>query len=98
MAHTPGTWRVNPIRSGFQVNAIDERAGYPWPQPVVRGSGGVRRRDDAYLIAAAPDLLAACREACAHLSVLAVTHPHLSHPVLAEQLQRAIAAATGEEP
>ena len=61
-AHTPGPWEVgneNPM-SG-DINVLDEQS--PFEVALVRGSGNGQARANARLIAAAPDLLAACEAA-----------------------------------
>lgn len=90
--HTPGPWQFMPIRT-----VKDD--GYAQPHPIVtRGSQGGfqvlglspdRETADARLIAAAPDLLAACQ---AVVDVIGVNEfPHTGRQVLA-----AIAKAAGK--
>lgn len=71
MSHTPGPWLVRKLKSGFIIdsaNYLTNVAG--WPIPVCGGSGGVTREHDARLIAAAPELLAACQAALEYIEWL----------------------------
>lgn len=61
-AHTPGPWKAK-HRHRYASPTDDEYAGVGWdiegpPEPMFRGQ--FEKAADAYLIAAAPDLLAAC--------------------------------------
>lgn len=54
-------WQIVPCTSGYLIeNAFRER--------IVRGAGGIREIEYAQLIAAAPDLLAACQMAHDYLT------------------------------
>jgi hypothetical protein len=58
--HTPGPWWLRYCASGYTIEQDANRHG-DHRRRIVRASGGIERREDAALIAAAPDLLAACR-------------------------------------
>lgn len=63
MAHTPGPWRAEHRHSGAGATD-DETGGLGWdivgpPEPSMRGQ--FARAADARLVAAAPELLAACK-------------------------------------
>lgn len=68
MSHTPGPWRVGFEHSGVSAGILDRNPGYIGviapAAPFV--FGGVvaltKSQDDARLIAAAPDMLAALRD------------------------------------
>jgi hypothetical protein len=62
MSHTPGPWQVVEGDGGYTIAnpTIDQQSGAEMYDPVVWEMGGIGSEADARLIAAAPDLLAAC--------------------------------------
>lgn len=86
--HTPGPWRVvsdPPDHEGFVQHRIRATAGPVAEVFYVTKDGAA----DARLIAAAPDLLDACK---------AALDPNVSMGLADTMLRRAIAKATGETP
>lgn len=57
--HTPGPWKVNPARNGLDAYVLDSKGE----------SVALTEMPDAYLIAAAPELLGALREAASILGL-----------------------------
>lgn len=86
--HTPGPWEIRNCAGGYM---IEGPAGSP---RVVKGSGGVGRREDAQLIVLAPDLLAACEEAAAYLEGLLVEG--IPTPEIATRLRDLARRARGD--
>ena len=82
--HTPGPWRVNPLVY-MRVNAANSNVAR-----ISREHGDIEGEANARLIAAAPDLLAACEVALD--AMLAHDFGTLS---LCPQLRAAIAKARG---
>ena len=82
--HTPGPWSVIGGIGGWMV------AAGPGPR-VVRGSGGIPNEADARLIAAAPQLLAAC------VAILesAADKPTLWNTAALNRVEAAVDAAEG---
>ena len=98
--HTPGPWFAQDTRLvGGQVAVVgpnhDRKAGEQGVMVVahVNGRSG-EQGANARLIAAAPDLLAACELTLAHLTSAAHRETKIIPPVLAA-LRAAIAKATG---
>ena len=91
MAHTPGPWIVD--KSGF--NVIRSTA----PITIAMTQPSTHMKDDARLIAVAPDLLAACRSLVEALEMIGRDHavwwPHDGDLVV--RARAAIAKATGGE-
>lgn len=89
--HTPGPWIIVDTQRGDAiVNAlIDDESGAAMYDPIV--DGGIDTEANAQLIAAAPDLLAACEAAESWFSGSALS---AQEQVLVEQLRAAIAKAT----
>jgi hypothetical protein len=87
--HTHGPWRVSsqPIINGKYAGcfAIKPEAGPPFAVMIGGGPNDLRQAN-ASLIAAAPDLLEACRHALAHIEVDECTH---GRPFSAGNLLRA---------
>jgi hypothetical protein len=105
--HTPGPWEVTG-KSGDDV-IIETQAEMPDPDHVygrntVVGSSEWTfcRAEDARLIAAAPDLLAACRAALSQIEGMrdlwTLAGEDGNGPRLVAQLRAAIARATEEDP
>ena len=103
--HTPGPWRVvsdPPDHEGFVQHRIRATAGPVAEVFYVTKEGAA----DARLIAAAPDLLAACEAASVLMDAFhgsltgQVSDAELAslHNATAEMLSAAIAKATGETP
>lgn len=104
MSHTPGPWRVEPsyenIPGGGELRAIG--TSYQWPEGEAAfcalaftprlgvGPYAANREDDARLMAAAPELLAACK----YISDIAVSWQPLTPGDIAD-VRRAIAKAEG---
>lgn len=67
MPHTPGPWVVIEREGGFVIHnpTIDSDGGTDLYDPIVWEMGGIDSIGNAQLIAAAPDLLAACQKALA---------------------------------
>ena len=68
MEHTPGPWTAS-ARHSSNDGTQDEMSGLGWeiegpPEPMLRGQ--FAKAADAYLIAAAPDLLEALEDFCEH--------------------------------
>lgn len=87
MYHTPGPWKA--IQAyGYKVRAADGKivASLPTHCPLTWENPA-----NAYLVAAAPDLLAACQMALDELN----SHPD-NHNHLKRRLRDAIAEATGQ--
>lgn len=104
MTHTPGPWIRN---SGWEpcTGVIDVENIYGEPPAgvvakVVRaaqdGQYTAEKESNARLIAAAPALLAACRDAEGYMTDVTRDYTHLcdDHPLL--KIRAAIAAATGD--
>ena len=97
MSHTPGPWRA-------EWSGLGEYDQQTWDVKsisvgsYVTGWGSVRQwRDDANLIAAAPNLLEACKTACNVLAAINLREPEwLGVPMAILKLQAAIAKAEGE--
>lgn len=95
LKHTPGPWSVAKARDGYFVHAgqrpgIDTIADVAdWP---VGGLEPERSQGNAFLIAAAPDLLAACK--LAESAIGGDGEPAVSAAAM-EVLDRAIAKAEG---
>lgn len=94
-AHTPGPWRVGDV--GHTVFGPKRPDG---ALPPIIIAGDVRRREDARLMAAAPDLLAALRDLVRAYEDMA--HDYLGYPSdvavpVPEAARAAIRAATGDE-
>lgn len=87
MSHTPGPWVVD-----SNGNYIDSATGIP----VARLSATAQLDDNARLIAAAPDLLEACKAAVAVLGKEYYDQPFEWRPVY-PKLKAAIAKAEGQE-
>ena len=87
--HTPGPWKVEPCPCGrcskFIIN------------PVIFCQEGALGEDDARLIAAAPDLLEACREALTVIRTHIPTAQKIIVPGISSILATAIANATKED-
>jgi len=85
--HTPGPWQVRELIPDWTIIRRIETFEIDTPNYAVcadvPGGGPIRRVADAYLIAAAPDLLAACELAVQHLDL--------------PELRAAIAKATASE-
>jgi hypothetical protein len=97
--HTPGPWSVG-YRFGSKV-ATSIWQNNPPGDPVASVTElqpPSERTANAHLIAAAPDLLAACEAALAHLTDPASTVTVSRYKALTEQLRVAIARAYGEGP
>ena len=58
--HTPGPWKISGSKPGFSIDAKADQ--------VVWEMGGISRIEDALLMAAAPELLAACEALVEELS------------------------------
>lgn len=82
--HTPGPWK--PIRD------LSSKMLEIWADDGDRWIGEVQRKEDARLIAAAPDLLAACDSALGYLVMIGTDHGDGIRAVL----RAAIAKAKGE--
>lgn len=100
--HTPGPWQAEHCHAGAKAND-DELGGLGWdvvgpPEPALRGM--FARAADAHLIAAAPDLLAACMAMDQELMFLAAQGRAREKPSLEviHQLRAAIAKAKGGAP
>lgn len=86
--HTPGPWETYYYRSprgARQTWAVGSS------ETGTMGIARVDRKDDAYLIAAAPDLLAACKVALG-----AILNPDAMSSVIPEMLEKVIKKAGGE--
>lgn len=62
-AHTPGPWTIYPETDGTDICAVDYTPGLPIRQIIARPDRGANWIANARLIAAAPELLEACRKA-----------------------------------
>ena len=90
MAHTPGPWRVDTDAERVVTEYVDDK--------IEVHTGETSRQSDLRLIAAAPELLEACRAASGH------TYPNLadaddlteSDAECWDMLRAAIAKAEGE--
>ena len=86
MNHTPGPWKYGALVDDSNHYYI--KAGVYWIAEICGGTG--QDTENAHLIAAAPDLLAACEAALAGLEE--TIHMRQQR----EQLKAAIAKARGE--
>lgn len=97
--HTPGPWRVSGCTLGKKLliehGDIDERA--PIIGSVYIDDGNLPQRENAALIAAAPELLHACELAMAKLSWCSCECENSPAPCFVCALKTAIAKAKGEE-
>ena len=94
MPHTPGPWKVMGTEDeGFTIAPCDEQ-GNP-EEPIVWRQGGIDYRPNAVLMAAAPDLLAACELAIEEQSI--GMYGAISNECIAA-LRAAIAKAVEPEP
>jgi hypothetical protein len=89
--HTPGPWvvRGEAKYSGFGVNDANGKSVASFPSTMTRGDG--EKSANAALIAAAPDMLAALRDA------LPLLKGHQESPEKAERYQNALAAIAKAE-
>lgn len=91
--HTPGPWKLSGANTVHGPDCIVAFVGTA--DEKVRRFSDERQTADAHLIAAAPDLLAACE--AAHLLLIFAAGPHEAGAVPA-MLRDAIAKAKGEKP
>lgn len=91
MSHTPGPWRIGD--AGHTV--FGPPNGSPSPRTVATVVPHNDRRDNARLIAAAPDLLEACKDCLERLQ--AYSERGLSFPLTTAKARTAIAKAEGRE-
>jgi len=90
--HTRGSWEIQPRSDTRDAVRIIVRRGYQTHEiaDVNTPDGDPDGHANARLIAAAPELLEACREALAYLKQV------VDHERLEQQLQNAICKAEGE--
>lgn len=101
--HTPGPWTVEHDTEGFYIRmeALGDVDKY---LAVYASTDPVRREADALLIAAAPDLLAACEEEARNCfnckgigNIVALYEPTVQRPCLScAAVRTAISKAKGE--
>jgi len=76
MKHTPGPWTAVELKADGAIILQDGRYEIRTPEYDVATylaySGPIRKKEDAVLIAAAPDLLEACKLAKQHLEAMRV--------------------------
>lgn len=90
--HTPGPWSVHRWRAGkLRFISVNEDAQ---DTPIARLYERLDINANARLIAAAPDLLAACEEA---LTLWSVGEPEPDELFIHDKLQAAITKARGHE-
>lgn len=106
IGHTPGPWRARivpghqdsiPIEATDAFAAVAHANGFPCTDEYT-GSGTSDPKANARLIAAAPDLLAACRKAQGILSAMAGEWPgtmSIAAKSLGESISQAIAKVEG---
>lgn len=101
--HTPGPWAIREDCVGFDQQIVrwlihDRNASGRGYKPIATVHAGfTRAAADARLIAAAPDLLAACEAATALLDEWGETIAGAGAEVY-DQLRAALARAKGEQP
>ena len=89
--HTPGPWEFKPAREDYRrVLSPDINAGGNWHVAIVQSSNA-----DARLIAAAPDLLAACEYALDAMSGPDGPEPTMAEKMAMDRLRAAIEKARG---
>lgn len=88
---TPGPWIAVPWTDGVSLTIAGQDG---WPLASVTGRGDIDR-PNAYLIAAAPELLAACETALDELNVLLHAYDRLPEDDPRATLEAAIAKAVG---
>jgi len=95
MSHTKGPWKVYFTKDGGKIIGIGDAEGAGVTDPHFGlWSSGEEQEANARLIAAAPDLLEACKAA---LSVIKANFPTEQSEFMAlEKLDAAIAKAEGE--
>ena len=95
--HTPGPWEVEDDDGAFTIQAriTDPETGEIDHEPIVWQMGGIDCLEDAVLIAAAPDLLAACEAAMAQLNSWPPAEWGYREMMIAEALEPAIKKARG---
>ncbi len=97
MSHTPGPWTVTDVDTQYARAFVQMSDGSE-----ISGSDGVREVEslsiaDAHLIAAAPELLAACQRALAYIEYLDPVNTSSPSGIVV-LLRAAIANAEGREP
>jgi hypothetical protein len=90
--HMPGPWEIR--RNGTEANIVTKMPGQPQGRLLIAAVSGLRGYDNAALIAAAPELLAAAQAA---LFMLDKKYPpERNICIIAENLRAAIAKAEGK--
>ena len=84
--HTPAPWNITHCAGGYLIEH-----DHNMNNRIVRGSGGIRDRDNAQLIATAPELLEACNLALETLYANGLLRG------TAQTLEAVIAKATGDQ-